>query len=256
MAKVDEATATGPDRAVTIPQPPFHSIAGPRAFEEVVDQITFAIRAGYYPVESWMPTVDELSRFMNVSPPTVGDALKVLADAGVVDVRRGAHGGTRVVSGSIPAGMLRMSRSARGRSLAVLVEARRPVEVELARLAASRATGSELEELEASLSLLEGARGSKPNWEHAQNLFHYIIGRAARSPLLAQFQHEVLEEITILLDGYDERYTNAERTIREHRHTFAAVRSGDPKRAEVSMDEHLRELEELAAARPAIDLVP
>jgi GntR family transcriptional repressor for pyruvate dehydrogenase complex len=254
MGRVDGTAASEAASPTSAVQHPFHSISGPRAFEEVVDQITFAIRAGYYQVDEWMPTIDELSRIMNVSKPAIGDALRVLADARVLDVRRGARGGVRVASGSIPAGVLRLSRTARGRSLAALVEARRPVEVALARMASVRATTSEMAELEASIVLLEGARGSKPEWEHAQNLFHYIIGRAARSPMLAQFQHEVLEEITILLDGYDERYSDPERTIREHHDTFAAIRSGDPDRAEASMDEHLRELEELALAQPTIGL--
>jgi GntR family transcriptional repressor for pyruvate dehydrogenase complex len=136
--------------------------------------------------------------------------------------------------------------------LTELCEARRPVEIALVRLAAQRATDADFLQLELANEALVAAT-TRREWARANNLFHYGIGRAARNQHLAFFQREVLDELAIILDGYDERYAVRERTIHEHQDTLAALRTGDPDVAERAMDEQLREFEDLA---PKFDQQP
>jgi DNA-binding GntR family transcriptional regulator len=74
--------------------------------------------------------------------------------------------------------------------------------------------------------------------------------------VLAFIQHDLLEEIALRLDDFDERFMDPERTIREHAETLTAVASGDPEEAARAMSAHLVEFEELAAsgARAVSDL--
>jgi DNA-binding GntR family transcriptional regulator len=78
----------------------------------------------------------------------------------------------------------------------------------------------------------------------ANDLFHYEMSRAARSPRLALYAHQIMEELAILLDGFDERYTNFEHTVHVHTATLEALRSRDPARIAAVMDDHLGELED------------
>jgi GntR family transcriptional repressor for pyruvate dehydrogenase complex len=72
------------------------------------------------------------------------------------------------------------------------------------------------------------------------------MGRAAGNEVLAQFQHELLEEIALMLDNFDDRFMDPDRTIREHRDTLTALRTRDPDVAADVMHQHLLEFEELA----------
>jgi GntR family transcriptional repressor for pyruvate dehydrogenase complex len=225
----------------------FAPIVGPSVSDEIVEQLTFAIRSGAYRVGDRLPTVPELAQVLGVSRPTVSKAVNDLAAHGVLEVRRGATGGITVASSAIPARALRHAIPVRAASLRELVEARRPVEIALVRLAAERADEADFEDLRYANHLLESTpQEEHEGWGFANNLFHYTIGRSARSSVLAFVQHQLLEEMTIMLEGYDQRYSSRERTIREHHDTLTALETRDPDRAAASMEEHLKELEGVA----------
>jgi GntR family transcriptional regulator, transcriptional repressor for pyruvate dehydrogenase complex len=225
------------------PAPVFHPIAGPRAADEVIDQVAFAIRSGAYGPGDRLPSLPELARAMNVSRPIVGEALRRLSDAGVVQVRRGATGGVTVASADVPTSMLTHSGVTRPATFRALIEARRPIEIALARLAAERATDEDFAALEQANADLIESRSRQLEWGAANNAFHYAIGRAARSEVLAQFQHQILQEVCEMIDSYSERYSDPELTIKEHIETLAALRTRDPEIAAQAMDAHLHELE-------------
>lgn len=231
--------------------PPFHPIEGPKASIEVVDQISAAISSGRFLPGSRLPNIDELARAMDVSRPTVGDALRMLAKAGVIETRRGNSGGVLVTSSIVPPRVLRLSRPRVAHTLSALVEARRAVEMELALLACLRATDDDFAEMERSVEMLRASVGDPRHWVQANNLFHYAIGRAARSPVLSQFQHEVIREMTDLLDGWNaEYYAGADRVIGMHESTLEALRSRDLARVREAMADHLHDAETVA---PTID---
>ncbi|HKW06761.1 MAG TPA: FCD domain-containing protein [Candidatus Dormibacteraeota bacterium] len=230
---------------------PFHPIRGPKASAEVVEQITAAISSGRFQRGSRLPNIDALARTMEVSRPTVGDALRMLAEAGVIETRRGNSGGVMVTSSLIPPRLLGVARARVAHSLSALVEARRAVEMELAMLACRRATEDDFVEMERSIEMLKRSVGNPDVWVQANNLFHYAVGRAANSPLLAAFQHEVISEMTVLLDGWNaEYYSGADRVIGMHESTLAALRSRDLTRVREAMTDHLHDAETVA---PSID---
>ena len=230
---------------------PFRPISGPKAFTEVVDQITRAITSGRFMPGARLPNIDELAKSMDVSRPTVGDALRLLAKAGEIETRRGNTGGVLVASSVVPPRLLRLSRRHAAHSLSALVEARRAIEMELAMLACERANDQDLADLEQSVEMLKASVDDPRGWAQANNLFHYVVGRAARSPALSQFQHDVIEEMTVVMDGWNaEHYSGADQIIETHERTLEAFKSRDPARVRKAMAEHLHAAESIA---PAID---
>ena len=228
----------------------FHPIVNARAHEEVVDQITFAIRAGAFAPGERLPGVGELAQALNVSKPTIGDALRVLQDGGVVKTRRGAQGGVVVVSSNVPVTVLRMAGGNREVALSTLVEARRPIETELALLAGQRGTQSDFdtmaEAVESHRRLQRDGDYEFAEWLHYDHLFHYGMGRAARSETLAYYQHQILEQLALLLAHYYEREEDREWVIDTHNETLECIMSRDPDRIRAAMRRHLRNLEEIA----------
>ncbi|GGM04356.1 FadR/GntR family transcriptional regulator [Dactylosporangium sucinum] len=222
----------------------FVPVRGGRLHEDVVDQITYAVRRGRYRPGDRLPSIDDLAVMLGTSRPTVREAITLLADAGVVTVRRGHTGGIVVATAIVPTHVLGLSRTGHRATLAELTEARHPVEQELARLAGQRATEENFSAMAEAIAMLGPARGRPAEWVRANDLFHYEIARAARSPRLALYSHQIMEELAILLDGFDEQYTDYAHTVHIHEETLRALRSRDPGRIAAVMDDHLGELEE------------
>ncbi|HTW97225.1 MAG TPA: FCD domain-containing protein [Acidimicrobiales bacterium] len=221
----------------------FRPIRGFRVFEEVVDQLTYAIRSGAYDEGDWLPTLDELSLQMQTSRPSIGEAVRLLVSAGVLETKRGMSGGIVVRNSAIPSSVLGLSRPPFPQSVQDLVEARRPVELALAQLAGQRATEDDFAAIGRTIDMLPPARGNPSEWVRANVLFHYGVAKAARSETLAMYSHEIMEQLAILLDSFDERFVAYEHTLWVHNETLAALRSRDPTRIATIMDDHLRELE-------------
>src|ERR1039457_2469685 len=105
----------------------FHAVRARRTFEAVVTQIADAIRTGELHRGDRLPSERLLAERMEVSRPTLREALRVLAEAGVVEVRPGATGGTFVVSEAIPAALVEQTES-RVAGVPAVLEARRAIE--------------------------------------------------------------------------------------------------------------------------------
>src|SRR3954447_16038485 len=130
----------------------FDRVRARRTFEAVVSQIAEAIRTGQLRQGDRLPSERELAQRMEVSRPTLREAIKVLAQAGVVEVRPGSTGGTFVCSDVIPAALLEAMQSRLAEIPAVL-EARRALEPAVARLAAKKGSPMEFEEMERIVAL-------------------------------------------------------------------------------------------------------
>lgn len=225
----------------------FQPITDPRVHERVVDQITFAIRSGAYGVGERLPSVEEMARSMTVSKPTVGEAIRVLSDRGVVQSRRGVNGGVTVMDDDIPITLLQLADGPSETSLRELLEARRPVEMEIARLAGQRAEESDIDSMEHSIArLVEHLGGDGEMRLHFDHFFHYAMGRAAGSELLAYYQHQILQGITVLMHDFFVQREDPNTVVDLHGRTLDAIRDGDAEAIDTVMDEHLTYLEQAA----------
>lgn len=234
----------------------FRPIVESRAHDHVIDQITFGIRSGVHKVGERLPYIGELARQLGVSKPTVGEGIRILAEHGVVKSQRGVTGGVTVISDDIPTALLGLAPDRRQTDLRQLLEARRAVEMELARLASRRASEADIENMRESVERLRHHVGSDRRLQlHYDHLFHYAMGRAARSDLLAYYQHQILKRLVVLLHDYFFHEEDPELVIELHERTLDAVASGDEAVVDSVMDEHLRVLERAVAARatPASD---
>jgi DNA-binding FadR family transcriptional regulator len=227
----------------------FRPISGSRSHERVVDQIIFAIRSGAFELGARLPSVEEMAEQMQVSRPTVGLAVRLLSEHGVVEARRGVKGGVIVVDDDIPTPLLRLTDGRREPSLRELLEARRPVEMELARLAGERADEADLDDMRESIAQLEArTEGDAEMRLHFDHFFHYAMGRAARSDLLAHYQHQILKGITLVLHDYFVYEEDPTLVIDLHARTLDAIRRRDRTVIDRVMDEHLAYLERVAAS--------
>ncbi len=192
--------------------------------------------------------VCDLTEPLDLSQPTVSHHLKVLVDAGLLEVRRGPGGGMFVATDVVPVEIVRHATELRMSEAAAVLEARRIIEPQVARLAHERATDDELAPLERTIEMMRDIvdRGYRPEDEdrflQLDVQFHLALARAAGNPTLETLLRIVFRQLEILRDMAMHVPTVPEWIIDVHERTLAAVRSGDG--LDETMDEHLAQLEE------------
>lgn len=223
----------------------FHPIINTRAHEEVVEQIIFAILSGAYQPGERLPNMEALAGLMKVSKPVVGEALKVLASASVVRALRGVHGGVVVATNQVPERIMAIASPLRYFSLVEIIEARRPIELQIALLAAQRATEEDFATMEECIERLRTHRKSRLalriRFDHQ---FHYTIGRTAGSSALALYQHQILEHLFARMRPHFADIEDVDSVITLHEETLAALRTRRPDEIGRAIDVHLRPLED------------
>jgi len=215
-----------------------HEIDAARAHEEVVDQIVYAIRSGLLQTGDRLPTIEELAESTGVSKPVIGEAVRVLREHGVVESKRGVQGGVTVVTDDVPIELL-PARGWRQAALTELVEARRPIETMLSLLAAERADEEDFADMRETIEMLEeAARQPDASFLRFDHRFHYQIGRAAQSEMLAFFQHRILSAIAVALESYGLFHEDRDLVVSTHKELLHAIESRDPDRIRRATDRH------------------
>ena len=227
-----------------------------RTFEEAADQIAEKVRTGDLRTGDRLPGERSLAAQMEISRPTLREAVKVLVDAGVLEVRRGPGGGMYVATDVVPTDLVRHSASLRLAEIAAVLEARRLLEPRVAQLAAERATEEDYEALERSIEamrrLVDG--GWHPRHEdrflQLDVQFHLALARAAGNPTVETLMRLLFRQLEIARDMAMHVPLVPEWTIGIHERTLAALRSGEADEVEAVMDEHLGQLERTYEGEP------
>jgi len=171
--------------------------------------------------------VEALARDLGVSRTPVWEALKKLEVEGVVR--------TRPRKGVYIAAL----DADKAREIYVVREV---VEGLAARLAAGNITAAELRALERSLDAQEaaGAAGDVLAYSQADIEFHNIIVQATRNETLIRILRGIYGQILVLRLQTLNLKGRLRPSVLEHKRIFAALKSGDPERAERAARRHMQ----------------
>lgn len=185
-----------------------------------------------------LPSQGELAATLGVSRIVVREAMKHLEAEGLIDIAQGRRirvkpAGPQASVRTLEA-MLRRSDG----SLAHLLEVRRPLEGEIAALAAERIRPEELETLASTLIDLKALRTLDRRVD-ADLLFHRTLAVATRNPVFPL----LLDTLAGLMRA--SRYASigthgVDAAVEGHEEILAALRARDPKAAREAMLRHLR----------------
>jgi GntR family transcriptional repressor for pyruvate dehydrogenase complex len=195
-----------------------------------------------------LPSQGDLAATLGVSRTVLREAMKHLEAEGLVEIAQGRRirvkpAGPQASMRSLDA-MLRRSDA----SLAQLLEVRRPLEGEIAALAAERILPGELQILESTLIELRALRTLDRRVD-SDLLFHRTLAEATRNPVFPL----LLDTIAGLLRA--SRYASIgthgiAAAVEGHQEILAAVKSRNPKAAREAMLRHLQANEkQLRAAK-------
>lgn len=207
-------------------------------YEQVSDQLREFIDINQLQPGDRLMTERELAQQLSVGRSSIREAITALRAQGIVDVRHGEG-----------IYLLRRPEDLISSLAAELIEThadhpyiwetRQALEMQCARLAATRATPVDLEEIEAGLTMMADEIASgKPGLE-GDRRFHMGVAAAAHNPVLM----ELLQGIRGSLDRTSEtsltRTGQPEQSLRDHRLIYDAIIAGDSDGAASEMLRHL-----------------
>lgn len=226
----------------------FSAVRSRRVSSDVLGQILDRIRSGELHKGDVLPAERTLAAQMEVSRPTVSNALSALADAGIIRIGQGRSGSAEIVSIWIPDDL-----EDRPGSQAKLVpdqvfrilEARRAVEPRVAQLAALRGTDDHFAAMQNSIDLLVEHQDDLTRAAQAEGLFHRIMWRASDNPALIRMMKQLMHDLTPVQDFMLRTPDDYTMGIELHRRTLAAIKAGDPEVVEQEMLAHLGHFEQI-----------
>lgn len=206
---------------------------------EVVQQLGLAIVRGDHRPGDTLPRADEMAATLGVSRTVVREAMKVLADKGMVELRPRA--GTRVRSHDdwnlVDPDVIAWRRQA-GPDLDFLrhlSEVRLVVETDAARLAALRATPDDLARIRRLISTMERVVVDVGEYAAADLELHAAILHATHNPLLAQLADTLAEGLAASREVTRHRPGGHGYSLPLHASLVEAIERGDAAAAEAVM---------------------
>jgi DNA-binding FadR family transcriptional regulator len=214
-------------------------LRAPNASELIVRRIGEAIGSGVLSPGEQLPSEIELATMLAVAPMTLRQAIAILREAGMVETRRGKHGGTFVADNVVDALAARRRRTDE-RSLRELTDWRRAVSGEAAALSAERITPSLLEWLESAASeVARQAAGGFAAFRLADSRFHLAIATAAGSDRLIAAETAVQAELGEVLAAIPAPVRALRASAGGHEPIVAAIGDRDPAAARAATLRHV-----------------
>jgi GntR family transcriptional repressor for pyruvate dehydrogenase complex len=209
----------------------------PTVIETLIQQIlSLIVEAGLRPGDR-LPSEHEIIAATRASRPSVREALRALKTMGIIETRPGSGSFVKSIE---PASFIRpemISLVLMGESFHDILEARKVLECEVARLAALR-DRDELAQLETVLDEMRSQVESGQDLYEITWAFHMTLAEVAGNPVMAKLVHILYEMIRkIQLAVYWPKVDPREE-LEGHEKLYRAVLQGEEE-AELAMREHL-----------------
>ncbi|WP_028923919.1 FadR/GntR family transcriptional regulator [Pseudonocardia acaciae] len=206
--------------------------------DQVIRQLRTAVTGGEWPIGGRIPPETELAATFGVARNTVREAVRALAHGGLLEVRQGD--GTYVRATSEVSGAVRRLC---GSELREVLQVRRTLEVEGARLAASSRTEEELAELTELLHRRDRAKariaepGQMAEFIRLDAEFHLAVVGSGHNTLLTELYRGLTEVVVASVAT-----TSGDANDIGHGRLLDAIAAGEPDRAAAEAGGFLTEL--------------
>lgn len=219
-----------------------------RTFELVLARIEEQILAGNLRVGDRLPPERELVELLGVSRAAVREALRVLEAQGVLRSRVGTGPASGSVISAMPSAgltqLLRLHMALANFPLAHVVEARATLERASARLAAERASDSDLARMRAELARMDDPELTLEEFNDSDTAFHVAIAEAGGNRLMTDMTVAVRSAVRAALLSAFHRLSDwaavAGQLRAEHHALYEAIAAGEVERSGELVEIHVR----------------
>ncbi len=217
----------------------FRPLRTGNAFEECVERVLSALKLGLVSPGERLPSERDLATRLGVSRVTLREALRSLAEAGWLEVRRGRNGGTFVLERPFrPSALRGRTRRFTAEALEDILVLRHVLEVGSVEVAASRPLRPE-----ARAALLEVlsdcSQAGLEQYRRADSRLHLAVTELTGATSLVAAAADVRVRVNDLLDQIPLLQRNLNHSNRQHQRIVRAIAAGEPAAARAAMEEHL-----------------
>lgn len=208
-------------------------------YVQVANRILSEIVGQRLPVGARLPSERAMSEQFGVSRVVIREAMKVLVNGGVITVEPGS--GTYVAD-RVKESLLRtldLICQIQGVDSDQLWEVRTPLEIVIAKLAATRGTPEDIRLLEEHTDAMEHNLDNLEEHRAANERFHLALAASTKNelfPNLIQPLVVLMKETRILMNRLPDA---ARKSVESHRKLIEAIKRHDPAAAEETMREHM-----------------
>jgi GntR family transcriptional repressor for pyruvate dehydrogenase complex len=222
----------------------YEQVQNSRLYEKIVAQIQQRIMDGELKPGDRLPPVPALVEEFGVSRTVIREAIQFLQSKGLVTVKHGSGMFVSEPTSDTLSDVLSTIFQFRGASAYDLHEVREILEVEIAALAAERASEEDKAELLDCLEWMRRVCESPREYIEVDLLFHGILARATGNEVFLLLLETLIDLLRrsrvkgIKIPG------GVERSFRGHKALYRCIRKGDSEGARIAMREHLRDVRE------------
>lgn len=227
--------------------PPFVPARKTRAFEDIAAQIRAELGRGGYAPGQRFASERELCETFKVSRNTLREALRSLENSGIIETRKGASGGAFVadVNGAAVKTALNDMWQMGSIRPEELMQARIWIETTIIRIAARKATKSDIAELKAAA---EAGAAASAQGDFAESIrhgvrFHRALAACTRNQVMMTLMDALLEanaEIINTLGDYNNTFVGPDR-LKFLKHFSAR----DAEQATATMERMLKKVQKI-----------
>jgi DNA-binding FadR family transcriptional regulator len=225
----------------------FTPVRAPTTFEETVERLGSAIRAGILPPGTQLPSERALADQLGISRSTLRQALTALVQSGHLIAQRGRGGGTFVTERPP---LAEADETPLGTEAWAMCDFRLAIETGATLLAAERAEPDQLERLDKLVQLMADVLAAEEDfgrYRRADIRFHIAIAEAARSPRLVSVMTEVQSQMSHLITLIPHPPEVLLHSNAQHRRIVERLRRKDGLGAVRLMREHIQGTEHIIA---------
>lgn len=222
----------------------FSRLRAASTFEEAVERLGVAIRAGMLPAGSRLPAERLLAEQLGISRSTLRQALTALVQSGHLVAVRGRGGGTFVTDSPPLAQSGRIPLPAEARAV---LDLRVAIEVGSAVLASERGTADQFEQLGQFVDHMAAVSEAEnfDSYRRADIRFHIGIADAAHSPRLVSAMSEVQAQMSNLITLIAHPPQVLHHSNEQHRELVHLLRARETAAAVLLMRHHTQGTEHI-----------
>lgn len=208
-----------------------------RLYVQVAEQLSKLVNDGVIKAGERLPSERDLAEKLNVSRPTIREAMIALELSGVIEIKTGSG---IFVTQKKP----RLTIDDKGIGPFEILEIRQIIEAEACALAAKKITKQQISELKKAIVEMEEEELRPDHSEKADWKFHNIIANATQNSAIST----VINWLWELRSQSDLSAAFAARlrqqgvhpSIKDHKDIVAALENGNPTEARAAMKKHIK----------------
>ena len=233
------------------PSPPLslEPVKRSRLWEDIVTQILQLMSDGNLTAGSRLPSERELASRLGVSRPSVREAMRQLELMGVIESRQGAGAFVKEVSDEDLVQPLALLLRGRKHLLRDILETRKVIEPQLARLAAQQAMPSDVAQLEDMVCRQRAKVQAGKLAIEEDTVFHHLLAQASGNRVLLLLVESCMDLLRESRKRNLQSPERANRSVEGHADLLQAIKDHDADRAFELMVRHLDGIEAAIRAR-------